>query len=338
MLIHRIAPLVIVAALCSSAGLGAASGASDSAIDWTGLRHVNKVVDLTEPNSKGAILVSAGGRLDVLTRAGAIQPFAPNYSAPSGLENYMALSSGLRVGASDCRWPAGNLYTLRLSHDRGITVVTPQGRVSKFVSLHPNGLENGIAFDRTGRFGHRLLVTATSTTKRATGVTTLYAISCNGQVQMLTRTGPRVEGGMVVAPSTFGRFAGDLLAPDEYTSKVYAFMPNGQVRLVVRTGGASGGDIGTESLGIVPAQFGQALVSDRGYPPDKDNPGDNEILKVSQGALTAAGVKPGELLVVSEGGADTVVVSCRSTCRARDIGHGPHRAHIEGHVVFQPPG
>ena len=73
---------------------------------------------------------------------------------------------------------------------------------------------------------------------------------------MLTHSGPRVEGGMVVAPSTFGRFAGDLLAPDEYTSKVYAFTPSGQVRLVVRTGVPSGGDIGTESLGIVPAQFG----------------------------------------------------------------------------------
>lgn len=338
MLIHRVVPLVIIAALCSALGLGVASAASDSTITWTALHHVDKVVDLTEPNSQGAILVSAGGGLDVLTRAGAIKPFAPNFSAPSGLENYMTLSTGLRVGASHCSWPTGNLYTLRLSHDRGITVVTPQGRVSKFVSLHPNGLENGIAFDRTGRFGHRLLVTATSTTKQATGVTTLYAISCNGQVQVLTHSGPRVEGGMVVAPSTFGRFAGDLLAPDEYTSKVYAFTPSGQVRLVVRTGVPSGGDTGTESLGIVPAQFGQALVSDRGYPPDKDNPGDNEILKVSRGALTRAGVKSGELLAVSEGGADTVVVSCSSTCRTRDIGQGPRRAHIEGHVVFTAPG
>lgn len=332
MAIHRVVPLVIVAALCSAVGLGAAS--ADSTITWTGLRHVDKVVDLTEPNSQGAILVSAGGRLDLLTSAGAIRPFAPGYSASPGLENYAALSSGLRVGAAHCSWPAGNLYTLRLSHARGITVVTPQGRVSKFVALKPNGLENGIAFDRTGRFGHRLLVTATSTTKRATGVTTLYAISCNGRVQVLTRTGPRVEGGMVVAPSTFGRYAGDLLAPDEYTSKIYAFMPNGQARLLVRTGVPSGGDTGTESLGIVPAQFGEALVSDRGYPPDKTNPGDNEILKLSRGALTAAGVRPGELLAVSEGGADTVAVSCSSTCRAREIGQGPRRAHIEGHVVF----
>lgn len=337
MLIHRVAPPAIVAALCSAVGLCGASAASEPTIDWIGLQHATKVVDLAGPGPHGSIFVAANGRLKVMSAGGAIRPFAPGYSASPGLEPYMALSSGQPVAGANCSWPAGDLYALRLTN-QGITVVTPKGRVSKFVALQANGLENGIAFDRTGRFGHRLLVTATTTTKQATGVTTLYAISCNGRVQVLTRSGPRVEGGMVVAPSTFGHFAGDLLAPDEYSSKVYAFTPNGQTRLVVRTGVPSGGDIGTESLGIVPADFGAALVSDRSYPPDKANPGDNLILKVSQGALRAAGVKPGELLAVSEGGADSVVVRCSSTCRARYIGRGPHRAHIEGHIVFTASG
>jgi len=332
MLVHRVAPLAIAAALgLAGAGAGAAS---DPAVDWTGLHHETKVVDLAGPGPDGSIFVAANGRLKVISTGGAIRSFAPGYSAPSGLEAYMTLSSGQRVPGAGCGWPAANLYALRLTKDPGITVVTPQGQVSNLVSLHPNGLENGIAFDTTGRFGHRLLVTATTTTKTPTRVTTLYAISCNGHVQTLTRTGPRIEGGMVVAPSTFGNFAGDLLAADEYSSKVYAFMPNGHSKLVVRTGVPGGGDIGTESLGIVPARFGEALVSDRGFPPDKRNPGDDEILKLSRAALTEAGVKPGQLLTVAEGGAGTVVVSCSSTCRARYIGHGPHRAHVEGHVVF----
>jgi hypothetical protein len=119
---------------------------------------------------------------------------------------------------------------------------------------------------------------------------------------------------------------------------VYAFAPNGQTSLVARTGVPSGGDIGTESLGIVPKNFGAALVSDRSYPPDKANPGDNLILKVSQDALRGAGVKPGELLAVSEGGADTVSVSCSTGCHVRHIGRGPHRAHVEGHIVFTASG
>jgi hypothetical protein len=325
----------MVAALLA-VGLSAARAAADRTVTWTELRHVTKVIDLAGPAADGSVFIDANGGLKVMSAGGRIRPFAPGYSAPPGLEAYMALSSGQRVTGANCSWPAGTLYALRLAGGNGITVVTPQEHVSKFVALHPNGLENGIAFDLTGRFGHRLLVTATSTTKHATGVTTLYAISCNGQVQVLTRAGPRVEGGIVVAPSTFGRFAGELLASDEYSSKVYAFAPNGQARLVVRTGVPSGGDTGSESLGIVPAQFGAALVSDRSYPPDKTNPGDNAILQVSQSALTAAGVRPGELLGVSEGGADTVVISCTITCRARYIGRGPRPAHVEGHVVFVP--
>jgi hypothetical protein len=210
-------------------------------------------------------------------------------------------------------------------------MISPQGHVSHLASLPTQGgLENGIAFDLTGHFGHRLLVTSTISLK----TTSVYAVSCNGHVQVLTRHGPEVEGGMVVAPASFGPFAGDLLSPDEYSGKLYAFAPDGHASVVVQTNFPVGRDTGIESLGVVPPTYTRALVSDRSYPPDKSHPGDNLILSATQPALSAAGVHAGEVLVVTEAGANTAVISCAATCQARDIGHGPHAAHVEGHVVF----
>lgn len=71
----------------------------------------------------------------------------------------MALSSGQRVAGLGCRFPRDGLYALRLTDDRGITVIDQRERVRRFAALHGRGLEDGITFDLIGRFGHRLLVT-----------------------------------------------------------------------------------------------------------------------------------------------------------------------------------
>jgi hypothetical protein len=85
----------------------------------------------------------------------------------------------------------------------------------------------------------------------------------------------------------------------------------------------------------VPARYGAALVSDRGTP-HNHHPGDNEILALPQAALQSAGVTTGDLLVVDEGGAGTIAVTCTSRCLVRHVADGPADAHIEGHVVFIP--
>ena len=69
---------------------------------------------------------------------------------------------------------------------------------------------SGIAFDSTGRFGHRLLVTAGSG-----GRTTVFGIGCDGRLSTVAAGAPVVEDGIVVAPATFGGFGGDVIAPDE---------------------------------------------------------------------------------------------------------------------------
>src|SRR5205807_3101549 len=105
-----------------------------------------------------------------------------------------------------------------------------------------------ITFDRIGAFGHRLLVKINHGS-----TTTVNGIDCRGRVSTITATAPRVEGGIAVAPRSFGRFAGDLIAPDENGGRVFAITPRGQSQLIADSGLPHGGDIGVESEAFVPA-------------------------------------------------------------------------------------
>jgi len=335
MLSHRIARLLplVWACLCL-AGCGQSENGhvtragSIGAAQWSAHSHVRGVVDLSATRQGGSVVVAAAGRIALLSPDGRLRPFARGYSAPPGLEPYIALSSGQGVRAAHCRFAANNLYALRLNHGTGVTLIGPRGNVRRFARLPSRGLENGIAFDGTGHFGHRMLVTV-----GVSGMTTVYAIDCHGHVQALTRNAPRVEGGIAVAPATFGRFAGDLIAPDELSGRLYAIRPDGRSSLVTESGLPHGQDVGIESEGFVPIQFKDALVADRRTRRNR-HPGDDLILGLSRRTLASVGVHPGDLLVVTEGGARAIAVSCKATCRARDIAAGPNIAHVEGHVVF----
>lgn len=311
-----------------SALAGAASPGTPQAAVWRPFRHVRGIVDLASPSPAGTIVVAARGRLFTLSPAHGLRPFAPRYAAPPGLEPYIVRSPGLRVAGAGCAFPAGTTYALRLSGGDGVTAVSPGGTVRKFAVLPRRGLENGIAFDETGRFGHRLLVTT-----KVGQQTVVSAIDCRGRVQTLTRGAPRVEGGIAVAPAGFGRFGGDLIAPDELSGNIYAIASSGRATRLVASGLPHGQDVGVESEGFVPRVFRSALVADRGTARNR-HPGDNEILRIPAPALTRAGVRAGDLLVVGEGGAETIDVRCHAACRVRVVAHGPTVAHIEGHVIF----
>jgi hypothetical protein len=145
-----------------------------------------------------------------------------------------------------------------------------------------------------------------------------------------------MEGGIAVAPSAFGLFAGQLIAPDEATGRILAIAPNGRTSLVANSGLAHGGDIGVESAGFVPPDFGpgwSAYVADRASP-GNPHPDDDAILALDGATLLNAGLGPGDLLVASEGGAQTVAVRCRTTCSVTHFADGPAAAHVEGHIAF----
>jgi hypothetical protein len=292
-----------------------------SIVRWSARTHVTRVLDMTAPRSDGAIVVATNGRLALLEPGGRLLRFAPAYRASSGLEPYITLAGGC--------FGRDAVYALRLTRNRGITKVAPNGAVSDFARLPGTGLLNGIAYDAVGRFGHRLLATSS-----ASGVTTVFAIDCGGRVAVVTRDAPRLEGGIAVAPGTFGAYAGDLIVPDEVSGTLYSVAPSGHVTTLLRSPTPHGQDIGIESEGFVPARFGSALVSDR-LTPGNRHPGDDLILALSRAALRRAGVAAGQLLIAGEGGAVTIAVSCASACRAREVATGPPEAHIEGHVVFR---
>jgi hypothetical protein len=220
---------------------------------------------------------------------------------------------------------------LKLGVRQGIVAVDARGRASLFVDLPSDPVLTGITFDTTGRFGGRLLVIANGV--RAMSV---FAIDCRRHVALLTSAAPKAEGGIAVAPRSFGAFAGDLIAPDENSGRIYAIAPNGAARPLAVSDLAHGGDVGVESLGFVPRGLPAgwtALVADRGTP-GNPHPGDDSILGLPSAALRLQGVQPGDLLVASEGGSQTDAIRCARQCDVRHVADGPSRAHVEGHIVF----
>ena len=340
---NRAAFVVVIALGLALAACGTSSGrvtavSATTVPRWTPAWRVPRVLDLSTPRRDRAIIVATAGRLALLRPGGALRPFASGkggYSSPGGEEPYIALSSGRRVPGASCRFSPDTLYVLRLSRHAGVTEVDAQGRVRLFANLPARGLENGIAFDYTGRFGHRLLVTATSGSN-----TSIYAIDCRGAITTVTRHAPKLEGGIAVAPATFGHFAGDLIAPDENSGRIYAIAPDGHRELVAESGLPHGGDIGVESAGFVPTRFGSgwsALVADR-LTPGNPHPGDDVILRIDAMGLAGAGVVAGDLLVATEGGAYTDSLRCAASCAVRHVADGLAVAHLEGHIVFTPAG
>jgi hypothetical protein len=151
----------------------------------------------------------------------------------------------------------------------------------------------------------------------------------------MTTLTSNVEGGIAVAPSTFGRFAGDLIASSETAGQIYAITPQGQSKLVANSQLPHGGDIGVESEAFVPRDpNADAFVADR-LTPGNRHPGDDVILRIQAAALRSAGVHPGDLLVSTEGGTLTDDISpVGGGYQLRLVAQGPAIAHGEGHIAF----
>ncbi len=320
----------IVAVGCGGAVARTATATRPPALaHWTPYRHVASPIDVVGPRGDRAMVVAANGRLWLLSPSGALRAFAPTYHSNPGLEAYITLAT---AGHRGCSFGADTVYAISFGSPRGVVAISPQGRVRPFASIAARGLIDGIAFDETGSFGYRLLV-ATTAGKH----TALDAVDCHGAVRSITTNAHRVEGGIAVAPATFGRFAGDLIAPDELGGGIYAVTPGGRNLLVASSGLPHGSDTGVESEAFLPAggRF-EALLADR-LTPGNPHPGDNVLLRVGSAALFRAGARPGDLLVATEGGAKTDAVSCAGgACSVLHVAGGPRIAHAEGHITIVP--
>ena len=300
---------------------------------WSRFASVTAVVDITDARRRDRRLtVAAAGRLSLFGPSATLVSYArgPHGYSTGTNEPYIARADDRAVPGAGCSFAKDTIYALEPSRTPTVVRIDTDGQARTFARL-PAGLPSGIAFDDVGRFGYRLLVTEVVDTD-----TTVLAIDCEGRITTIMANAPVVEGGIVVAPSSFGEFGGDLIAPDEHSGIIWAIDPAGTATRVVQSPLAHGPDIGVESEGFVPNGFTNqwsAYVADR-KTPDNPHPGNDTILRLSGADLLAAGVQAGDLVVVNEASADTIVVHCSTRCIARQIADGPRNAHIEGHVVF----
>jgi hypothetical protein len=329
----RIATAVGVALLASSVAL-AASAAGRPGV-WRPVAKVRGIVDVVGPRADGRLVLATHGGLFVMRPTGSPVPYArgPQGYAGSPGEPYLALGSGHRVPGAGCAFRRDVVFALDPDATPGVVRIDRSGRSSRFANLPAGALPAGIAMDTVGLFGYRMLVGSF-----ASGTTTLFAFDCRGRARVVASGAPHVEGGLAVAPRTFGRFGGNLIAADEVTGRIYAFGPRGRIRLVAEPRLPAGGDIGTEAVGFVPPKLGRhgaAYLADLGAP-GSPTTGSDSLLILAGTALSRANLHPGELIVATEAGAKTLAVRCARACTVRRVADGPTVTHAEGHITFVP--
>jgi hypothetical protein len=310
--------------------LGVDGGTLPKQARWRALVTVPGVVDVVGPRADGRLVLATHAGLRLLRPGHAPQPFAPGY-APSPGETYIALASDRRLPRANCAFERDDLYALDPTATPGLTRIDRRGRAARFADLPPGSFPSGIAFDRVGRFGGRLLVTALLNAKIH-----VYGFDCRGRSHEYVADGPPVEGGIAVAPRSFGRFAGHLIAASEATGRIFAFDPSGAVRPVAESGLPFGGDIGVESVGFVPSGLGSdgaAYLADMGAP-GSPTQGTDSVLVLRGDDLARARLRAGELVAATEGGAKTIAIRCARRCTVRRFAVGPAATHGEGHVTF----
>jgi hypothetical protein len=315
-----------------AAGVGSAAPSKGT---WRPLAKVAGIVDVVGPRRDGRLVLSSHGGLFLLRRGAAPVPFArgPQGYAGSAGEPYLALGHGRAVPGARCSFHRDDVFALKPGAAPGVLRVDRSGRSRPFASLPAGAFPSGITIDRVGSFDNRLLVTAT-----ATGTTMLHAFDCRGRDRVVASGAPAVEGGLTVAPRTFGRYGGWLIAAAEGTGRIYAFSPRGRNRFVAQPRLSAGGDVGVEAVGFVPpalGRYGTAYLADLGAP-GSPTTGSDSLLVLPAADISRARLRAGDLLVATEAGAKTIALRCRRMCTIRHVADGPATAHAEGHITFLP--
>src|SRR5258708_32422244 len=134
-------------------------------VTWQRWMSIAGVFDVGGPRN-GFLVVAGSAALYLVHPEGEVAPFARGsggYHDDPGAEAYLAVSPGAHVGASDCDFVRDETFILRLHSPLGITRVDAAGlSSSSFATVPGVSSLNGIAFDATGAFDHRLLVSGSS--------------------------------------------------------------------------------------------------------------------------------------------------------------------------------
>jgi hypothetical protein len=309
------------------------SRASAAGSTWQLGAHVLGEFDVVGPPGDARLVVAGADELYLLDAAGRVTRIATSYLPTQG-EPYIAISPGLRDSTSHCYFTRDAIVALDTAPGQlGVILISPAGRQSSLASISGVTGLSGITFDVTGRFGHRILVVGST----PGGLTQISAIDCLGHVTTVGTVSVPLEGGIAVAPSTFGTLAGQLIAPNELDGSIYAVSPSGGLSIVAKSGLPIGSDIGIESLGFVPPGGpGGAYLADR-VTAGAVHPGDDRVLKLGAAALKSRGVRGGDLLAATEGGATVIRIRCAASCSVKSVVSVPTAEHGEGSLIVVPP-
>lgn len=305
----------------------------EAGVRWRELNLFPGIVDVVGPRADGRLVVASSAGLFLVRRGSRATPFArgPDGYRPSAGEPYIALARNRRVATAGCSFRRDDLYALVPTAAPGVVRIDPLGHARRFADLPAGAFPSGIAFDTVGRFGYRLLVTVLFGQSL-----TVYALDCRGRSTAVLERGPRVEGGIAVAPRTFGRFAGHLIVPDEFGGRLIAIDNHGRSQVLTDFRFPAGGDTGPESVGFVPSGFdrrGAAYLADP-VAPGAPTEGTNSLLTIQGRELVRVGVRAGDLLMATEAGAITFRIRCRQRCTVRRIGRSAVATHGEGHLTI----
>ena len=301
---------------------------------WQPVTKIAGVVDVGGPRADGWLVVMGAGKLWLVDPLGAATPYPGVYGDDKTAEAYLTVVPQLPPAALTstvgCSFQRGDVYVLRLHAPLGLNKVDAHGLKTAFATIPNVSSLSGITFDTGGAFGYRILVTGTA----AAGKSEVAAIDCAGTVTVITRAAPIVEGGLDIAPPSFGAFGGTLIAPDELSGNIYAIGADGSSRTVTASGLPKGADIGVEAVSFVPHGWhGNLYYADR-ITKGNPHPGTDNLLALTSDSLAGLGVKEGDLLSATEGGATLIDVRCTTTCTVLPIITAATKAHGEGHLIF----
>lgn len=216
-------------------GIGIPSGwLSTPRLFTTGTRIES--IAATPSRMLGSTLGEAPSKLVQITETGAIQPFAPGFTAPSDVACPLEVAAGVGAFGEDAVLAGCGSDVWLLAQDGSTATV--------LASLPAeDGDITGLAFDPTGGFGYRLLVLA------RTGA--VHQVDAAGRVTRVGAVGPGASGPSV-ASARFGRFAGQLLVAFPAASEVRALDSAGNVSFVLRWPGV----VGAFAVPDAPCAFG----------------------------------------------------------------------------------
>ena len=308
--------------------------AAPAPLAWDGFAAAPGVYDVAGALPDGRLLLATDFGLELLDPAGGSPTkLETGYRPEGGIEDYAVLGSGLTPQGASCAFTATTAYVLQTKPPAVLAVDTGTGSVTTLARVAGVEKLNAIAFDRSGRFGDRLLVGGPHG-----GDSVVTALDCAGRASVVTSSAPRLEGGFAVAPPGFGPFGGALIASDEFSGTIFAIRAEGTVEPVA-SGLPAGSDLGPEAEGFVPPGFaagGAAYVADYDVRTGA-HPGTGAVRRIDSAALVGQGVAEGDLLVADEGGGSTYAIHCgaSATCSSpRLVAEADALSHLEGHLAF----